>query len=137
MFKNWILLGLIAFLLFIAGCNQQQIPDSGTGFLRGKISIGPLCPVETNPPDHGCLPTEETYKAWPVAVFSVDGKQLVAQLQPQLDGTYEVEVTDGKYMINLENQQQQAVGGSNLPAIVEINMADTTLLDIDIDTGIR
>ncbi len=137
MFKNWLLSGLIVFLFFGLSCNQQQMDDSETGFLSGKVSIGPLCPVETDPPDPGCLPTEETYKAWPVGVFSVDGKQLVVQLQPQLDGTYEVAVPDGKYMIDLEDRHFSGVGGSNLPTFVEINAADTTRLDINIDTGIR
>ena len=137
MFKNWLLSGLIVFLFFGLSCNQQQMDDSETGFLSGKVSIGPLCPVETDPPDPGCLPTEETYKAWPVAVFSVDGKRLIVQLNPQLDGTYEVEIPAGKYAINLEDQHFSGVGGSNLPVFVEINNADTTRLDINIDTGIR
>ena len=137
MFKNWLLSGLIVFLFFGLSCNQQQMDDSETGFLSGKVSIGPLCPVETDPPDPGCLPTKETYKAWPVAVFSVDGKRLIVQLNPQLDGTYEVEIPAGKYAINLEDQHFSGVGGSNLPVFVEINNADTTRLDINIDTGIR
>lgn len=137
MLKNWYLSGIIVFLLFSVGCNQVIVQDSGTGILKGKVSIGPLCPVETDPPDPGCLPTEETYKSWPVAVFSADGKQLIAHLQPELDGTYEVEVPAGKYKIDLENHQFSGVGSSNLPTIIEINMADTTRLDIDIDTGIR
>jgi len=30
------------------------------GVLKGKITICPLCPVETVPPSPGCTPTSET-----------------------------------------------------------------------------
>ncbi|MBI4170753.1 MAG: hypothetical protein HY514_03595 [Candidatus Aenigmarchaeota archaeon] len=30
------------------------------GFLAGRITIGPLCPVETDPPQPECLLTAET-----------------------------------------------------------------------------
>ena len=40
------------------------------GFLEGKVTIGPLCPVERTPPDPACQPTEATYKAWQIAVYT-------------------------------------------------------------------
>ena len=40
------------------------------GLLKGKISIGPLCPVETFPPQPQCLPTLETFKAWQTAIWN-------------------------------------------------------------------
>jgi hypothetical protein len=45
----------LAGLLSISGCDNQI--NQGSGFLEGVISIGPICPVETDPPDPGCLPT--------------------------------------------------------------------------------
>ena len=42
--------------------NTDLDKSSNTGILMGKISIGPLCPVETDPPQPGCLPTADTYK---------------------------------------------------------------------------
>ena len=38
------------------------------GYVVGKISIGPICPVETVPPRPECLPTAETFKAWQTAI---------------------------------------------------------------------
>ena len=123
---------LIAFL-FVTGCDKNiQQP----GFLEGKISIGPICPVEHDPPDPGCLPTAETYKAYPVGIFSTDGKHMIARITPALDGTYSIKLDQGNYLVILETGQKR-IGSSNLPAEVEIISQNKTILDIDIDTGIR
>lgn len=137
MIKNSFGLVLIFGLLLFFSCDQQQEQKSGDGILAGKVTIGPLCPVETDPPDPGCLPTEETYKAWPIAVLSANGNHLITQLHPNLDGTYNVELSGGNYLVNLENQSSYGPGSSNLPSFIEISPSDTTYLDIDIDTGIR
>ena len=80
---------LLTGLLFISGCNKQNTQE--TGFLEGVISIGPLCPVETDPPDPGCLPTVETYKNYPVSIWTSNGRRRIAQINPALDGTYRIE----------------------------------------------
>ena len=61
---------------------------SFNGILQGKITIGPLCPVETNPPDSACLPTADTYKAWATAVFSGDKKTKIKTINPDLSGNF-------------------------------------------------
>jgi hypothetical protein len=120
-------------LIFVMGCDK---PKENTGYLSGVISIGPICPVEKIPPDPGCLPTAETYKAYPVTVYSSDGKNQITQLHPSLDGSYTSEIPAGRYLVVLEKPQNN-IGGSNLPASVSINSKDTTLLNVNIDTGIR
>ena len=137
MVKIILLISLFLGLLFNFGCERQQEQFIGKGILAGKVNIGPICPVETDPPNPDCIPTEETYKAWPVAVFTANGKSQIVELHPNLDGTYEVELSAGKYLVNLENRQTSGPGSSNLPVIIEINPSDTTRLNIDIDTGIR
>lgn len=107
------------------------------GFLEGKVTIGPLCPVQTVPPDPSCQPTEETYKYWQIAIWTSDKKTKVAQIEPNLDGTYKIELPVGNYIVDFEIQQPFGVGGSNLPATISINSGETTTLNIDIDTGIR
>jgi hypothetical protein len=127
--------GIILFLslIFVAGCDKS---NNNNGYLSGVISIGPICPVEKIPPDPGCLPTAETYKAYPVSVYSSDGRTKIIQLSPSLDGSYISDLPDGKYLVILEKPQNN-IGGSNLPASVSINSKDTTKLYINIDTGIR
>lgn len=107
-----------------------------TGYLEGVISIGPICPVERVPPDPTCLPTAETYKAYPVSIFTSDGKRKIIQLNPSLDGSFSTELPPGNYLVILE-RAQNFIGGSNLPVEVSISTQDKTLLNINIDTGIR
>ncbi len=58
--KNILLIIFLIGIISISGCIQQQNRISEKGFLEGKITIGPLCPVEKFPPDPRCQPTEET-----------------------------------------------------------------------------
>jgi hypothetical protein len=126
---------LAAAFLFSAGCQKQILFDNGTGILEGVIDIGPLCPVERVPPDPACLPTAETYKAYPVLVKSPDGRRVVTEIIPGLDGKYAVNLPDGDYLLVLN--KQMFVGGSNLPASITIGSGAITSFDINIDTGIR
>jgi hypothetical protein len=121
-------------IVLTSGCDSKKtlVP----GFLEGTISIGPICPVEKNPPDPECLPTAETYKAYPVSVFTSDGNTKISQLNPSLDGSFISELPPGSYLVVLEKAQNN-IGGSNLPVEVTINSQVKTLLNISIDTGIR
>ncbi len=132
--KSIIPIILTILIILIGGCIQQQNRVSEKGFLEGKVTIGPLCPVERYPPDPSCQPTEETYKAWPIAVYTPDKKTKVAQIEPLENGTYKVELPVGEYIVDLEKQH---MFGKNLPATIAIKKGEITTLNIDIDTGIR
>ncbi len=124
----------IAFLagfLFILGCDKKI--NQETGFLEGIIIIGPICPVERNTADTGCLPTAETYKAYPVSVWTSDGSRKIAQINSALDGSYKTELDSGNYLVILENEKN-GIGISNLPVEVSIISQDKTVLNINIDT---
>jgi hypothetical protein len=121
-------------LVLISSCDKEK--NLTMGWLEGTILIGPICPVERIPPDPGCLPTAETYKAYPVSVYTSDGKRKITQLNPSLDGSFSIELPAGNYLVVLEKDQNN-IGGSNLPSEVSITSKDITLLDINIDTGIR
>jgi hypothetical protein len=127
-------LAILLTLSFLTGCNKKIQRESG--YLDGVISIGPICPVEKVPPDPGCLPTAETYKAYPVSIFTSDGKTRISQLSPSVDGHFSSELLPGNYLLRLDRSQIY-IGGSNLPVEVTITSGDTTLLNINIDTGIR
>jgi hypothetical protein len=127
---------VLIIFLYISGCNEQEVNNGKNGFLKGVITIGPLCPVQRIPPDPACLPTEETYKSYPVVVRTADGANKVVQINPELNGSFSVELSAGNYVVALENNQNR-IGSSNLPAKVSIISEDTTFLNIDIDTGIR
>lgn len=121
-------------LILMSACDKEK--GLNPGWLEGTISIGPICPVEKIPPDPACMPTAETYKAYPVSVFTSDGKRKIAQLEPALDGIFTSELAPGNYQVILETGNKY-VGGSNLPAEVSIVSHEKTMLSISIDTGIR
>jgi hypothetical protein len=116
-----------------SGCDGRITLEQGV--LEGTISIGPICPVETDPPRPECLPTAETYKAYPVGIWTADGGQKVAQLSPALDGSFSIELDPGEYLIKLD--KDNSIGGGNLPLRVEVITLEKTTVSIDIDTGIR
>ena len=134
--SNYISLSIIFLvsLLLNSGCDKQFTQE--VGFLKGVISIGPLCPVERDPPDPGCLPTYETYKAYPVSIWSSNGRRKIAHVNPALDGSYKIELNPSKYSVIL-GTSQNSIGSSNLPAEVVIISHTETVLNINIDTGIR
>ena len=124
----------LLFGLIFSGCENQINQEAG--FLEGVISIGPICPVEPVPPDPGCLPTAETYKAYPVSIWTPNGRRKIAQINPALDGSYKTELNPGNYLVKL-GTTNNGIGGSNLPVQVTITSQNKTILNIDIDTGIR
>lgn len=102
--------------------------------LEGKVSIGPLTPVEridvptpTTPP--------EVYAARSIDVFQSDGTTRVTNVRINSNGTYRVELAAGTYVINLAPTGIDR--GVNLPQTITIEGGQTMRLDIDIDTGIR
>lgn len=123
---------LLTFL--VIGCSTDKVEDSQTGFLEGKVLIGPLCPVETIPPDPACEPTEATYAAWPLAVWTADKTEKITELAPNAAGEYKVALPAGSYLVDLEKPHLFA---KSVPETIEVRAGETTVLNIDIDTGIR
>src|SRR4030042_6151440 len=120
-------------LFLISGCDKQYTQEAG--FLEGIISIGPLLPVEKDPPDPDCLPTYETFKAYPVSIWTSDGRRKITRINPALDGSYRIELVPGSYLIKLD-REQNTIGSRNLPVQALIVAQKETFLNIDIDTGI-
>jgi len=114
-------------LILLSGCAVQSVQD---GFLQGKVTIGPLCPVEHNPPDPNCQPTEQTYIAYPLSAYNAAGLK-VLEFHADANGDYKVGLAPGNYSI------MQETGISRFSQEATINPGETTVLDIGIDTGIR
>ena len=123
---------VLSVLFSFSGCEEQS-KEKGT--IAGKINIGPLCPVETDPPDSGCLPTAETFKAYPVYIHASDGSQNIL-IKPALDGSFNVELEPGDYFVTLE-KVLVVPESSNLPLAFRVNQSEKTIITIEIDTGIR
>lgn len=127
------LFAIMSVLFTFSTCEDNISGDNG--LLEGTISIGPICPVETDPPSPECLPTAETYKAYPVGIWTQDGRRRIIQINPDLDGSFSVGLVPGQYLIKLD--KDNVIGGSNLPVTIVISSLEKTNLNIDIDTGIR
>ena len=123
---------VIVAALLLWGCRPAP---TQYGTLEGKVSIGPLCPVERNPPDPNCLPTAGTYAGWPIYVYS-KSNDVVGKLEPvPPKGMYSIRLPAGDYIVDLNNSRRR--GSDNLPAEVKISADQTQLMNINIDTGIR
>lgn len=132
--QNIGMLVVVLMINLIGSCDQQENRILEQGQLTGTVNIGPICPVESDPPDPNCQPTAETYNSYPIAVWTTDKKSKLGQIKPNVDGSYTIELLVGRYLIDLENQH---IFGATLPATVNIEPNETKILDIAIDTGIR
>jgi hypothetical protein len=133
---KYLFFSVIVAVTLIFSCTKQSMV-TGNGVLKGKISIGPICPVETIPPQPQCLPTRDTYNAYATAVWTSDKKNIVAPIIPNLDGSYLIDLPAGDYILDYATARTNGVGGSNLPTAFSIADKETLTLDVSIDTGIR
>ena len=125
-----LIINLMAVTLLILGCSS--VP-SEPGVLIGEVTIGPLVPVE-RPGVKYDIPCE-VYEARKVVVYDKDHKKLVKKVDIDCNGHYQVELTPGFYVIDINR-----IGidhSYEVPIKVEIKSGETMQLDIDIDTGIR
>jgi len=68
-------------------------------------------------------------------VLSLDGRREIARASINVDGTYEMVLAVGHYLVDIAGSAIDR--GIDLPKEIEIFSGQTTRLDIDIDTGIR
>ena len=109
----------------------DALPDA-TG-VRGTVTAGPTCPVETQPPDPACA---ERPVPGAVLIFSDAGGLEVARVTSAADGTYTVELAPGAYRVT----PQPVEGLMGTPALMDVEVEagqPMTELQISYDTGIR
>jgi len=109
-------------------------PDSisaGTGVLTGRVTRGPLSPVEGIPGARKAA----AVSGFRIVISASQGRQ-VESVVTNDQGQYLVNLPPGSYRISTA---ALARGGStkDLPATVTITEGKDTHLDIRIDTGIR
>ena len=117
---------------------SKAVPTSTSaaqvGILAGRVTIGPLTPVERVDVPTPTVPPE-MYAAHSIQVFQADGATLVANVKINPDGAYHVELPPGTYVVDLPKIGLERA--ARLPTTITITAGQTTRLDIDIDTGIR
>jgi len=109
----------------------DALPDA-TG-VRGTVTAGPTCPVETQPPDPACA---ERPVAGAVLVFTTAAGAEVARVTSAADGTFTVELAPGAYHLTAE--PVEGLMGTPAPMDVEVEAGQPmTELQVSYDTGIR
>ena len=123
---------IITFAIVLFGDNLPAETGNKTGTLTGKVSIGPLCPVEPCTIPHDRLVA--AYAARPITISTPSGA-FVTTVTADPESGYMVALKPGTYVVAIP---KQGIGGSQeLPATVTIRSGETVRLDISIDTGIR
>ena len=121
----------IVLMVTLSACSLKS---SETGFLQGAVTIGPLVPV-VGPGVVEPTPGPQVYAGRKVVIWDAKGKRELQQVDILGDGTYQVELDVGTYVVDINHLGIDH--GSGLPATIEIHKDQVTILDIDIDTGIR
>jgi hypothetical protein len=125
---------IVVVVLTLAACSTGVLSPSaasGTGLAITAVA-GPVCPVETIPPDPACAPR-------PVAGATVvvqDGQgRGVATVVLDAGGAAVVSLPAGNYVV----QPQQVIGLMGTAAATDVTVVDGTLAHVDLayDTGIR
>lgn len=111
-------------------CEFADCPNIKAGILKGKVTIGPLCPVE---------PCPDTVSNPYILRKIILQKQTGESFPPiilQEDGSFETEIGVGVYTLSLSDCNFLGCN-YGLPKTVTIEADKTTEVEIDIDTGIR
>lgn len=140
-----LLLGLSNFVLPIkisanvSGSEVGNLKFVKIGFLFGKVSIGPVCPIEP------CQIPKDFYSNYKVVVSN---GAFIRKIKIAKSGFYFAKLKPGVYKINIDPNYWEKkcdpsgicapnIGSSNVPAEIEIKSGLTTRFDIIVDTGIR
>lgn len=105
--------------------------QGGMGVLTGKVTRGPLSPVE----GIGGVPASAPVPDARIVISSLDGQE-IGSLVTDGQGRYTISLPQGTYRVTMP-RLSGAGWTKDLPATVTITEGRETRLDIRIDTGIR
>lgn len=112
--------------------NPIPIPDRiAAGYIAGSVTIGPFCPVERE--GVPCIVPPEAYTSRSVIVYENNRTTIREKGKLDSSGKYNISIGPGNYFIQID---PAGIGpGEKKPATVK--SFETTVVDFDIDTGIR
>ena len=117
----------------ISSTTSDSTQNSAIGYLQGKVSIGPICPVESE--DDPCLPDPSLYSSHKLVILRSNGES-VKHVAIHGDGTYRTDLAPGTYGVDF-TPHDIGIPGSFEPPEAIVREGETTILNIEIDTGIR
>ena len=113
--------------------NARNDEVNATGYLQGKVTIGPICPVETE--GDPCIPDPSLYTSHKLIILT-NSEMTVKQVDMDGEGNYRTELLSGSYKVDFTPHDIGLPGSFEQPS-VEIRTGQTTILNFEIDTGIR
>ena len=127
---------ILLVLLFFFSCSAKHstmTDPTVLGTLDGRVTIGPICPVERI--DQPCDPPPEMYAKHKLLVLAADTKKKVSEITMDGKGYFHEVLPPGDYLIDFVPHDI----GISPPQPKEVNIVagQKAWLDIDIDTGIR
>ncbi len=105
-----------------------------TGRLSGTVTIGPNCPGPVT--TAGCPTPPDAYAARKILVYNASKTTLLHTVDIDSQGLYTILLAPGTYVADLKTTSS-ADRTSDLPKNVTIQANATTVVNVNIDTGIR
>ena len=116
-------------VLALGACGEGGTAQQPTSGIRGSTAVGPQCPVmQANSPCPD-LPFDGTIRV------STPGGDVVAEVHTDADGTFEVLVDPGSYVV--APVLDDGGPSSAAPVSVEVTEGAFAQTAVTIDTGIR
>jgi hypothetical protein len=132
---NRLLVDVIALIaVALAGCVPASSPPALLGTVEAHLVAGPVCPVETLPPDPGCAPRPVVGAV--VVVSPSDGREIaVATGTSDVNGIVRLQVAAGSYIVTAGSVA--GLMGMPPPTPVTVQSGTVSLVTLEYDTGIR
>ena len=125
-------LTLVAILGILTSCDPDR--PTAEGSIVVVAQAGPVCPVESDPPDPSCAPRPVV--GAPVVVTPADGgDEVVAQGETDADGRLTLAVPVGNYLVSAG--EVEGLVAAPEPVVVSVLADLTTEVPVAYDTGIR
>lgn len=120
---------LLVAATLVAGCSSPA-PDSG---IEGMVWVGPMCPVESDPPDPDCA--DRPYATW-LLVTAPEGGDVLEAAASNDAGEFRVALEPGDYAIRSRATASGYPYCASEGTIVVVEH-EWTMATIRCDTGIR
>ena len=131
---TWVLVMAMLGCSSTSGVENGDLDLAGSGTLAGRVSIGPICPVERE--GEPCPVPPAVYAGVDVLVLEERGDDVIARVDLDDEGRYRKGLPEGSYRVTLDHELGIPPGASPTH-VVTIRRGETVELDFDIDTGIR
>ena len=122
---------LLAAVAMLTACDPAE--PSAEGSIVVVVQAGPVCPVETNPPDPSCAPRPVANAR--IVVTRPDSDDVVAEGVTDAEGRLTLAVPIGDYLVSAG--AVEGLVAAPEPVVVSVLADLATEVAVAYDTGIR